>query len=86
MWEDPIVADVHRTREELAARFGFDVKAIFADMRKRQVALGPRLVFPRRSDEPTAAVDGAPQITSKSNPGCDAAPGDRATTGGENVQ
>jgi hypothetical protein len=47
MSEDPIVADVHRTREELAAQFDFDVKAIFADLRKRQAALGPRLVFPR---------------------------------------
>ena len=47
MWEDPIVAEVHRTREELAAAFEFDVKAIFADLRKRQVALGARLVRPR---------------------------------------
>ena len=38
MWEDPIVADVHRTREKLAAEYGFDVKAIFADLRKRQAA------------------------------------------------
>jgi hypothetical protein len=44
MWEDPIVADIHRTREKLAAEYGFDVKAIFADFRRRQVALGARLV------------------------------------------
>jgi hypothetical protein len=44
MWEDPIVADVRRTREKLAEQFDFDVKAIFADMRKRQAALGARLV------------------------------------------
>jgi len=44
MWEDPIVSAVRRAREELAARFDFDVKAIFADMRARQAALGPRLV------------------------------------------
>jgi hypothetical protein len=44
MWEDPIVAEVHRTRQKLAAEFNFDVKAIFADLRKRQAALGPRLV------------------------------------------
>ena len=36
MWEDPIVAEVHRTREKLAAEYNFDVKAIFADLRKRQ--------------------------------------------------
>ena len=44
MWEDPIVADVHRTREKLAAEYDFDVKAIFADLRKRQASLGGRLV------------------------------------------
>ncbi|HTU91680.1 MAG TPA: hypothetical protein VMF69_16470 [Gemmataceae bacterium] len=44
MWEDPIVADVQRIREELAARFNFDVKAIFADIRQRQALLGERLV------------------------------------------
>ena len=47
MWEDPIVADVHRNREKLAAEYGFDVKAIFADLRKRQAALGGRLVQQR---------------------------------------
>ena len=49
MWEDPIVADVHRTRERLAAEYGFDVQAIFADLRKRQAALGARLVSPKDS-------------------------------------
>lgn len=44
MWIDPIVAEVHRIREELAAKFHFDVQAMFADMRKRQTELGPRLV------------------------------------------
>jgi hypothetical protein len=44
MWEDPIVRDVHRTREKLAAEYGFDVKAIFADLRKRQASLGGRLI------------------------------------------
>ena len=44
MWEDPIVAEVHRIREELAARFNHDIHAMFADMRKRQSALGSRLV------------------------------------------
>lgn len=43
-WEDPIVAEVQRTREELAAKFDFNVSAIFADMRSRQSAAGDRLV------------------------------------------
>ncbi len=44
MWEDPIVADVRKTREKLSAEHGHDVKAIFADLMKRQVSLGNRLV------------------------------------------
>ena len=57
MWDDPIVEDVHRTREKLAAEFGFDVKAIFADLRKRQASLGGRLVPQKKRAEPTAEVD-----------------------------
>ena len=40
MWEDPIVAEVDRAREMLAAEFNFDVGAIFADVRKRQAVAG----------------------------------------------
>ena len=52
MWEDPIVAEVHRIREKLAAEFNFDVKAIFADLRKRQASRGARLVPQKNRAEP----------------------------------
>jgi hypothetical protein len=64
MWEDPIVAEVHRTREMLAAKFNFDIDAIFADMQKRQAALGDRLVSPRTRAEPLYGLEsqeGAPR-------------------------
>ena len=59
MWEDPIVLEVRRVREELAARFDFDVGAIFADIRKRQATLGSRLIRRKKDDkaEQTAAPD-----------------------------
>jgi hypothetical protein len=57
MWEDPIVEDVHRTREKLAAEYGFDVKAIFADLRKRQATLGGRLIPQKKRAEPTAEAE-----------------------------
>ena len=44
MWEDHIVAEVRRIRDELAARFNYDMKAIFADMRARRAARGAGLV------------------------------------------
>ena len=43
-WEDPIVAEVRRIREELSAKFNFDLPAIFADIRSRQASAGDRLV------------------------------------------
>ena len=57
MWEDPIVADVHRIRKKLASEFGFDVKAIFADLRKRQTAIGGKLVPQKKRDETMMKVD-----------------------------
>jgi hypothetical protein len=56
MWEDPIVAEVHRTREKLAAEHDFDVKAIFSDLRKRQQSLGARLVPQKKRAELSAGV------------------------------
>jgi hypothetical protein len=57
MWEDPIVEEVHRTREKLAAECGFDVNAIFADMRRRQAFLGNRLVPQKNRAEREAEAD-----------------------------
>ena len=61
MWEDPIVAEVHETRKKLAAQFNFDVKAIFADMRKRQASLGDRLI-PQPRSTPATESKQSPQV------------------------
>ena len=60
-WEDPIVADVRRTREELSAQFDFDLAAIFADIRTRQASAGERLVrleHNHRAEQGAAAAGG----------------------------
>ena len=36
MFDDPIVAEVRRVRDELARQFNYDVHAICEDLRKRQ--------------------------------------------------
>lgn len=36
MNEDPIVAEVHRIRDQRAHRFGFDIRKIFADITARE--------------------------------------------------
>lgn len=54
MWEDPIVTEVRQVREQLSAQFDFDVGAIFADLRRRQAALGDRLVRRGPATQPKA--------------------------------
>ncbi len=36
MYNDPIVEEIHRIREEIAKRFNYDLNAICEDMRERQ--------------------------------------------------
>lgn len=37
---DPIIDEIHRTRERLAEKFGGDIQAILADARQRMAASG----------------------------------------------
>lgn len=56
--DDPIVAEVRRNREELAARFNYDLRAIFEDARRRQATSGRQYVSlpPRRPEGWTEPV------------------------------
>ena len=38
MYEDPIVQEVRRVREEHAARLGYDLEAVFADLKRTEEA------------------------------------------------
>jgi hypothetical protein len=44
MWQDPIVEEVRKQREEYAAKFNFDLKAICRDLRERQIVGNRRVV------------------------------------------
>lgn len=44
MLKDPIVEEVRRIRDELAARFNYDIKAIVENARKEQKASGRKVV------------------------------------------
>ena len=52
-WRDPIVEEVREIRQAHAARFQYDLKAIAADLRRRQVDSGHKVVSypPRRLNE-----------------------------------
>jgi hypothetical protein len=55
MFEDPIVEEVRKIREERARKLNFDIRAIVADARKRQVLAGRKLVSPREASRPTSS-------------------------------
>ena len=74
MWEDPIVAEVHRAREKLAADCNYDIDAFFADVRKRQASLGNRLVPQKKRAEPTAEADRGRHSDSPESTSSEAAP------------
>ena len=44
MWDDPIVQDVRKVREEHAARFNFNLQAIADDLKKQQERGGVKFV------------------------------------------
>ena len=74
MWEDPIVEEVHRTREKLAAEYGFDVKTMFAALRKREASLGGRLVPQKTRAERTGEPDPGCQTDSSAPTPSETAP------------
>lgn len=36
MWTDPIVAETRKAREEHAAKFNYDLQAIYRDLKQRE--------------------------------------------------
>ena len=41
MWLDPIVAEIHQTREKLSQAYGDDLHAIFAAAQRRELSKPP---------------------------------------------
>jgi len=63
MTKDPIVEEVRRIRQQYAARFNYDLAAIFRDLKERQnsgeftvVNRKPRRPIARRSNQKHRAV------------------------------
>jgi len=44
MYQDKIVEEIHRIREEYSRSFNHDLKAIFADLQKQQAESGREVV------------------------------------------
>jgi hypothetical protein len=57
MPDDPIVGEVRRIRDELAAKFGYNLRAIAEDARRRELESGRQLVsFARPKKGPEARL------------------------------
>ncbi|CAD0230867.1 hypothetical protein L2E69_21045 [Planktothrix agardhii 1806] len=44
MYKDPILEEIHNYREEYAKSFNYDLKAIFDDLRNKQMASSRKFV------------------------------------------
>ena len=44
MWQDEILDEIHKIREEHAKSFNYDLDAMFADWQKRQAKSGREVV------------------------------------------
>lgn len=53
MWNDPIVAEVRKIREAHAAKFNYDLDAIYRDLKSKEQASGRSYV--RYPPRPTRA-------------------------------
>jgi hypothetical protein len=49
MFKDPIVTEVRKNRESLAAQFKYNIKAIICDVKKREKKSGHKIVFLNRN-------------------------------------
>ncbi len=61
MYDDPIVAEIRRLRNEYAQRFGYDLDAICRDLREQQKRGGRRIV--KRQPNRPSDLHAAPTVT-----------------------
>jgi hypothetical protein len=54
-WEDPVVTEVRRIRDEYAARFANDLDAMFDDIRRREAESGRVVLAPPAPSPPVKA-------------------------------
>ena len=54
MMQDEVVKQIRQARERQAAKFGYDLKAVIADARKRQKDSGHRVVLLAAKPKQTA--------------------------------
>ena len=51
-WSDPIVDEVRQARDAYAARFNYDLRAIFRDLKEQEQRSGRQIVSYAEEDQP----------------------------------
>ena len=59
-WNDEIVEEVRKVRDEHASKFNYDISAICADIRQKQVESGRKVVRSRKKEIVT--VEARPEL------------------------
>jgi len=62
MYDDPIVAEIRRLRDEYARRFDYDLGAICRDLREQQQRSGRQVVRRRPKRPGTETAVAAPKV------------------------
>ena len=65
MFQDPIVEEVRAIREQLAARFNFDIRKIVEDAQRRQATSQSRIVSFQRPNQALQPTGPAPAVSDK---------------------
>ena len=68
MIRDPIVDEVRAIREQLSARFDFDIRRIVEDARRRQASSQARVVSFQRPNQPLQPTGAAIAASQGSDP------------------
>lgn len=65
-WSDPIVDEVRRARDAYAARFNYDLRAIFRDLKEKEKRSGRKVVSYAEDSQPNQALQPTGAATSVS--------------------
>ncbi len=66
-WSDPIVDEVRRARDAIAARFNYDLRAIFCDLKEQETRGGRLLVSYAENAEPNQKLSTRAAISVSTN-------------------
>jgi hypothetical protein len=55
-WSDPILDEVRRARDAYAARFNYDLRAIFRDLKEKEKRSGRKVVSYAEASQPNRSM------------------------------